>query len=59
MAMLTSTGSMPNDPAIKGIAGVMIVASRISMKNAPATNSAMALGNWAGAADGSVDDITS
>ena len=38
--MLTSTASTPIDEAISGMAGVMMVASRISMKNAPATNRA-------------------
>ena len=40
---------------MRGIAGVMIVASRISMKKAPATNNAIPLGN--GARQGPVDDI--
>ena len=30
---------------MRGIAGAMIVASRISMKNAPATNNAIPRGN--------------
>jgi hypothetical protein len=34
----------------------MIVASTISMKNAPATNSAIPLGNGAGSTGGSGDD---
>src|SRR6478609_2847625 len=56
MATLTSTGAIPNDFAIIGIAGVMIVASRISMKNAPATSSAIPVGK---ASAGRSDDATS
>ena len=52
--MLTSTASAPKDLAMSGIAGVMIVASRISMKNAPATSSAIALGNSRGTSRSSV-----
>ncbi|GAT02091.1 uncharacterized protein RMCFA_2203 [Mycolicibacterium fortuitum subsp. acetamidolyticum] len=45
IATLTSTASTPNEEAISGMAGAMIVASRISMNSAPATNSAIPLGN--------------
>ena len=45
IATLTSTASTPNCPAMAGIAGVRMLASRISMKNAPATNSATFRGN--------------
>ena len=55
MATLTSTAATPNESAISGMAGVMIVASRISMKNAPATSSAIPLGNGS-AGGGGFDD---
>jgi hypothetical protein len=55
MATFTSTASTPNDPAISGIAGVMIVASRIYMKNAPATRRAIRRGNGS-AGGGGFDD---
>ena len=45
IATLTSTASTPNDAAINGMAGAMIVASRISMNSAPATSSAIPRGN--------------
>src|SRR3954468_3964844 len=48
MATFTSTASTPSEDAIRGMAGVMMVASRISMKNAPATSSAIPRGNRAG-----------
>src|ERR1700733_14104465 len=40
MARLISNGSTPSERAMSGMAGVMIVASRISMNSAPATSSA-------------------
>jgi hypothetical protein len=48
IATFTSTASTPNDEAISGIAGAMMVASRISMKNAPATSRAIPRGNGGG-----------
>ena len=45
MATLTSTAATSKESAIAGMAGTMIVASRISMKNAPATSNAIPLGN--------------
>src|SRR5271166_1812874 len=47
MPMLRSTGLAPKDRAICGIAVAITVPSRFSMKNAPATRSAMTSGRRA------------